>query len=222
MPLWVHFWQRPTAKSDDANVPDRPSHAEYACTECGKRLPFSLMQGCLPASGAGTAGIRVAISDHIMTYPSSALRRDAVGRVVVEDGLQRTTARHSDDARCKLCKRRPALVCCRHTCSEGCRASAMLKLKSAPTLGQLQPESTMVLRSMPQKKAQVPPVEKVAMRFDQRMCDRLKKRIAHSREVTIFLSSPFEGLLEERAGLVQGHRHHSYRGPRRSIWPCKR
>jgi hypothetical protein len=43
----------------------------------------------------------------------------------------------------------------------------------------------------------------VGLKIDESMYVRLRKRIKESREITVFLSSPFQGLLEERAGLVE-------------------
>ena len=42
----------------------------------------------------------------------------------------------------------------------------------------------------------------VPLTIDDIICGRLRERIEATREVTIFLSSPFHGLEQERAGLV--------------------
>jgi hypothetical protein len=45
----------------------------------------------------------------------------------------------------------------------------------------------------------------VDLKPDGSLCSRLRRRIQESREVSIFLSSPFQGLHEERAGLLEQH-----------------
>jgi GTPase SAR1 family protein len=64
---------------------------------------------------------------------------------------------------------------------------------------------TKSLPAGPASKWQVEEHVSVDLKPDGSLCSRLRRRIQESREVSIFLSSPFQGLHEERAGLLEQH-----------------
>jgi len=204
VPLWIYYVRRvqylqQTASSADTpadpSMPSRPSHMRHRCSVCKEPFIFGRMQACSAAA-------------ELQCTPATSPQSDEADRLLFSNHRS-----HSEP--CETCGRiltfglggvwLPRTTCRHRLCGKRCKAAVLaqapwstggwLLKQNAPTRQRsLEPQKKTVKGYCQQEKAVVK---------DGAWLDRLSKRIKESREITVFLSSPFQGLLLERAGLVE-------------------